>query len=105
MKTLLNRLTGHFPSGQMAFDAVSSLGAEMARNNAKIQATGAVIGWWINDPRDIQLFDPKLELVTELRPREAHRHDRLPGSFRAFLGVMDLFPSPRRMNRLLRYRF
>jgi hypothetical protein len=54
---------------------------------------------------DIKLLDPKLELVTELRPFEAHRYDRLPGSFRALLRVMDLFPSLRRLNRLLRYRF
>jgi O-methyltransferase involved in polyketide biosynthesis len=105
MKTLLNRLTGHFPSGQMAFDAVSQLGAKLAKNNAKIRATGATIGWWIDDPRDIKLLDPKLELITELRPLEAHRYDRLPGSFRALLRVMDLFPSLRRVNRLLRYRF
>jgi O-methyltransferase involved in polyketide biosynthesis len=105
VKTLLNRLTGHFPTGQMAFDAVSSLGAKLAKNNAKIQATGATIGWWMDDPRDIKLLDPKLELVTELRPREAHRYDRLPGSFRALLRVMDLFPSLCRLNRLLRYRF
>ncbi len=59
----------------------------------------------IDDPRDTKLLDPKLELVTELRPLEAHQHDRLPGSFRALLRVMDLFPSLRRMNRLLRYRF
>lgn len=105
MKFLLNHLTGHFPRGQIAFDAVSSLGAKMAKNNAKIRATGASIGWWIDDPHDIKLLDPKLELVTELRPLEAHRNDRLPGSFRAILRVMDLFPSLRRINRLLRYRF
>jgi O-methyltransferase involved in polyketide biosynthesis len=105
LKTLLNRLTGHFPSGQMAFDAVNRLGAKLAKNNAKIRATGATIGWWIDDPRDIQRFDPKLELVTELRPVEAHKHDRLPGSFRALLRVLDLFPSLRRLNRLLRYQF
>ena len=105
VKTLLNRLTDHFPSGQMAFDAVSRLGARLAKTNVKIQTTGATIDWWIDDPRDIQRPDPKLELVTELRPLEAHRHDRLPGSFRALLRVLDLFPGLRRLNRLLRYRF
>lgn len=105
VKTLLNRMTDHFPSGQMAFDAVSQLGARLAKTNVKIQTTGATIGWWIDDPRDIRRLDPKLELVTELRPLEAHRHDRLPGSFRALLCVLDLFPGLRRLNRLLRYRF
>jgi O-methyltransferase involved in polyketide biosynthesis len=105
MKTLLNRLTDHFPGGQMAFDAVGWLGAKLARNNARIRATGATIGWWLDDPRDIKRLDPKLELVTELQPREAIGYDRLPGSLRALLRVMGLFPSLRRLNRLLRYRF
>jgi O-methyltransferase involved in polyketide biosynthesis len=105
LKTLFNRLTGHFPSGQIAFDAVNRLGAKLAKNNAKIQVTGATIGWWIDDPRHINLLDPKLNLVTEKRPVEAHKHDRLPGSFRALLHVLDLFPSLRRLNRLLRYQF
>jgi O-methyltransferase involved in polyketide biosynthesis len=105
LKTLLNRLTGHFPSGQMAFDAVSRLGAKLAKNNARIRATGATIGWWIDDPRDIQRLDPKLELVTELPPRESPGYGRLPVSIRALLRVMGLFPSMRRLNRLLRYQF
>jgi hypothetical protein len=70
-----------------------------------IQATGATIGWWIDDPRDIQRLDPKLELVTELRPLKAHQYERLPTAFRALLCAMDLFPSLRRLNRLLRYQF
>jgi O-methyltransferase involved in polyketide biosynthesis len=105
VKTLLNRLTGHFPTGQMAFDAVSRLGARLARNNARIRATGATIGWWLDDPRDIKRLDPKLELVTELRPRESPGYDRLPGSLRALLRVMGLFPGLRRLTRLLCYRF
>ena len=84
---------------------MSSLGAKLSKNNVKIRARGTIIGWWIDDPRDIKLLDPKLELVTELRPREAHRSDRLPGSFRALLSVLDLFPGQRKLNRLLRYRF
>jgi O-methyltransferase involved in polyketide biosynthesis len=104
-KTLLNRLTGHFPSGQIAFDAVNQQGAKLAKSNARIQLTGATIGWWIDDPLDIKRLDPKLELVTELRPLEAHKHDKLPGSFRALLYVLDIFPNLRRLNRLLRYQF
>jgi O-methyltransferase involved in polyketide biosynthesis len=105
MKTLLNRLTSHFPSGELAFDAVSSLGFRLARNNARIQATGASIGWWIDDPQDIRRIDPQLRLVTELRAIQAHQYDRLPASVRLLLRGMDLFPSLRRINRLLRYRF
>jgi O-methyltransferase involved in polyketide biosynthesis len=105
MKTLLNLLTGHFSAGEIAFDAVSHLGAGLAAGNARIKATGAEIGWWIDDPRDVRLLDPRLELVTEPRPLGAHMHDRLSCSFRMLLRVMELFPSPRTMNRLLRDHF
>lgn len=106
MKTLLNGITGHFPSGQLAFDAVGSLGAKVSKRNASIQATGATIGtWWIDDPRKIKQLDPKLELVTELRAVDAYGYERLPVSLRALLRVMNLFPSLRRINRLLRYQF
>ncbi len=106
MKMLLNRLTSRFPGGEIAFDAVSRLGARLARNNARVQATGATIAtWWLDDPRDIKRFDPKLELVVELEPRHAVGYERLPGWLRAVLRVMGLFPSLRKINRLLRYRF
>lgn len=105
MKGLLNLLTGHFPSGQIAFDAVSHQGARLAARNARIRTTGATIGWSIDDPHDIKRLDPRLELVTELRPVQAHSNDRLPASFRVLLSIMDLLPSLRRINRLLRYRF
>lgn len=105
VKRLLNGLTGHFPFGQMVFDAVNRQGAKLDNTNANLRAAGATFGWWIDDPRDIQRLDPKFELVTELRPIEAYGYDRLPGLFHVLLPVMDWFPSLRRLNRLLRYQF
>jgi len=106
VKPLLNRLTGHFPSGEMAFDAVSRQGAKMAKANRSVRMTGASFGWGIDDARgDIKLLDPKLELIYESRTPELPRYDKLPAYMRAIVRVMDLFPSLRRLNRLLRYRF
>jgi len=59
----------------------------------------------MESPSKDPLLDPKLELVTELQPREGYGYDRLPGSLRALLRVMGLFPSLRKLNRLLRYQF
>ena len=71
-----------------------------------LKSMGVTIGWWIDNVRDdIKLLDPKLELVTELRPIKQFGWDRLPGSVRVLGHVMDLFPSLRRINRILRYRF
>lgn len=55
---------------------------------------GATIGLWrIDDPSEIKRLDPKLELVVELNSRNAVGYDRLPGSLRALLRVIGLFPS------------
>lgn len=104
MKTLLNRLTGHFPNGEMVFDAVSRLGAKMAQR--VFTPMDITVGFWIDNARDdIKLLDPKLELVTELQPRDQYGVDRLPVAVRALGHVMALFPSLCRINRILRYRF
>lgn len=106
MKTLLNRISGHFPCGQIAFDAVNRLGAKVSKTDASVRATGAAIGtWWIDDPQDIQQLDPKFKLVTELRGVEAYGFERLSLAFRVMLRFIDLFPNLRRLSRLLRYQF
>lgn len=104
MKRLLNRLTAHFPSGQIAFDAVSHLGFRLAKRSVALQTTGAVFGWWLDNPDDLKKLDPKLELVTELRPRDAAGYERLPLGLRLTLRVMGLFRPLRTINRLLRYK-
>lgn len=105
MRALLNRLTAKFPSGQMAFDAVSRQGFKLANSSASLRATGATFGWWLDEPQELKRLDPRLELVTELRAVDAYGFDRLSFGFKAILRVMNLFPALRRLNRLLRYRW
>ena len=105
VKPLLNRLTDHFPSGRMAFDALSRLGARMAKADPSVRATGASFGWGIDDPRDIKQLDARLELVTELRTPDLPGYSKLPWAMRALVRVMDPIPALRRLNRLLLYRF
>jgi methyltransferase (TIGR00027 family) len=105
VKPLLNRLTGHFPGGEMAFDAISRQGVKMARANKAVRATGASFGWGLDHAQDIRQLDPKLELVYETRTPELPGFYKMPASMRAISRFMDLFPSLRSMSRLLRYRF
>lgn len=105
VKGLLNRLTGHFPGGRIAFDALSRMGARMAKANPSVSATGATFHWGIDDPDDIKKLDPKLALVTELRSQNMAGYSRLPLVMRAVVRVMDPFPALRRLNRLLMYQF
>jgi len=106
MDPLLSRLTNHFSSGVIAFDAISRTATRMAGANRSIRATGATFGGFsVDDPQDIKKFAPKLELVTESQTPELPGYSKLPWTMRAIIRVMDLFPKLRRLNRLLLYRF
>jgi O-methyltransferase involved in polyketide biosynthesis len=102
---LLARLAGHFPSGRMAFDALSTRGARMAGADKAVSATGATFGWGLDDPNDVKKFAPKLELIAELSTPQFAGHERLPLALRAIARAMEPFPKLRRLNRLLLYRF
>jgi len=102
---LLARLTNHFPSGRMAFDAVNSMGARMAGTSKSVSATGAQFGWGLDDPNDVKRSAPKMELVAELSTPQLPAYERLPLAMRALVKAMEPFPKLRRMNRLLLYRF
>lgn len=105
VKQLLNRLTNHFPSGQLAFDALSRWGARMAKADPSVHATGASFHWGIDDPRDLKHLEPRLELVTEVRTPDLPGYCRLPWAMRTLVRVMDPIPALRRLNRLLLYQF
>jgi len=105
VKQLLNRLTDHFPSGRMAFDALSRWGARMAKADPSVRATGASFRWGLDDPQDIKHLEPRLELVTEMRTPDLPGYSRLPWAMRALVRVMEPIPALRRLNRLLLYRF
>ncbi len=105
VRPLLNGLTNHFPGGQIAFDALSRLGARSAKADRSVRSTGATFRWGIDDPRDIKQLDPKLELITELRTAKMPGYSHLPGMMRALVRMMEPIPALRRLNRLLLYRF
>jgi len=53
VKPLLNRLTDHFPSGQLAL-MLQSIGSAGSQSDKSVKATGASFGWAIDDPQDIK---------------------------------------------------
>jgi O-methyltransferase involved in polyketide biosynthesis len=102
---LLARLTDHFPSGRIAFDALSTRGTRMAGSDRAVSATGAKFGWGLDDPNDVKKFAPKMELIVEASSSQLLGYERLPLIMRALVRVIELFPSLRRLNRLLLYKF
>ena len=105
-KTLLERLTDHFPSGQLAFDACSPLTLRLVRYHPSLRATGASLGGWgIDDPRELEKWNPRLQLITELTLTDTPEIAKLPRRYRGLCRVVNGIPALRRMLRLLRYRF
>jgi O-methyltransferase involved in polyketide biosynthesis len=102
---LLGRLVSHFPSGRIAFDALSKRGAKMGRADKAVSATGAEFRWGLDDPSEVKKFAPKMELVAELSSAQLPGHERLPMVMRAVVQAIEPFPALRRLNRLLLYRF
>lgn len=102
---LLARLTNHFPSGRIAFDALSTAGARMAGADRAVSATGAKFGWGLDDPNDVKKFAPKMELIVEASTPQLPAYERLPLVMRALVRAMEPIPKLRRLNRLLLYSF
>lgn len=103
VKALLNAVTGHFPSGQLVFDALHPW--VVARTGSNVAGTGASYRWGLDDPWDIRRLDPKLELVKEYTRPELVAYSRFPIAVRALFLLIDNVPAVRRMERLLVYRF
>ncbi|GGE15992.1 hypothetical protein GCM10011571_17000 [Marinithermofilum abyssi] len=104
VKALLHRLTDHFSNGQIAFDAFNRLGMRLGKLSPIIKATGASFGG-VDDPREIEKWNPRLKLVTELTPLEMPGIAKLPWKYRVLSLMLNLNRSLRRLNRLLRYQF
>lgn len=106
MHPLLTKLTNHFSSGAIAFDAISPAATRMARGNRSVRATGAAFGGFsVDHPQDLKQVAPKLELVQESRTPEMPGYAKLPAATRALVRVFDFFPGLRKLSRLLYYRF
>ena len=77
-EALLARLVDRFPSGEVAFDALSERGVRMGGADKAVSATGAKFGWGLDDPEDVKRFAPRLELVAELSSSQFAGFERLP---------------------------
>jgi len=105
MRSLLNRLTGTFPGGRMAFDVhTPQLVRWLTKRGANVRGTGATFGWGIDDPNNIRELEPRLALIAERPAHTLAATPRMPWSMRALVRTMDLLPALRVM-RCLHYRF
>jgi O-methyltransferase involved in polyketide biosynthesis len=107
---LLERLTRHFPSGELAFDTYSKLGLRLLRKQPSVRATGATFHWSLDDPKEITRRLPGMTLMQDLRSYDAQGYDprqiaRMSRSARVAVGFFRAFPALGKIGRLLRFRF
>lgn len=107
---LLERLVRHCPSGEIVFDAYSSLGLKLIALQPSIKATGAELRWSLDDPAELERQVPGLELVTELTAYDPDGYDpaqiaRMSWPARFAMQFFSLLPPLARIGLLLRYRF
>jgi O-methyltransferase involved in polyketide biosynthesis len=107
---LLDRLSAHFPSGEMAFDAYSRLGLGIIRRQPFVRATGAQVHWSLEDPRAIEKAIPRLHLMQDLYAYSPDGYDpvqlaRMTASTRAAIWLFQVIPALGKVGRLLRFRF
>jgi O-methyltransferase involved in polyketide biosynthesis len=103
VKTLLNVVVSHFPNGQLIFDICNTMIVKQAGKN--VGGTGATYRWGLDDPRDIQQLEPKLELIKEFKPSELVAFSRFPLWLRAMFRVMEMSTTLRRNERIVVYRY
>jgi O-methyltransferase involved in polyketide biosynthesis len=104
VKTLLNRLTGHFPRGKIAFDVMNTFAIQSARS-AKDEPTAGLHTWEVNELREVDALDPKLEREEAISIFLSPYVAKLPAGYHLLYRCMALVPRFRNMIRLLRYRF
>ncbi|MFD0918639.1 class I SAM-dependent methyltransferase [Saccharopolyspora rosea] len=103
---LFRRITAHFPSGELLFDAFSTAGVRLSnRANPAVVTSGARLGWSIDDPHDLEGAVPGLRLVAETPFTGKSEVDDQPWPTRLLLGAMTRVRPLRRLSRLLHYRF
>lgn len=107
---LLERVIGHFPGGELAFDAYSRLGLSMIAWQPSVRSTGATLHWALDDPQELVRQLPKLELIEELTGYGPDGHDprqvaRMSLPARVTVQLFGWIPALARAGRLLRFRF
>ncbi|WP_162130005.1 class I SAM-dependent methyltransferase [Sinorhizobium fredii] len=102
---VLRRIAGHFPSGEIAFDAYSSFAIRMLRFNPAIRATGACLHWALDDPAELERQVPGLKLIDDRSDWDIGQVARMSPPAQIALQLFSTILTPYRMGRLLRYGF
>lgn len=100
VKTLLNRLTDHFPKGEITFNVISKLALEKG-----IKTVGTIQKFTVEKLEELDDLNPNLKRIEEISLFESIYIQKLPFLKRKLLKMAKKSPKYRNMIRLLRYEF
>jgi O-methyltransferase involved in polyketide biosynthesis len=106
--SLLNRLTAHFPGGELALNAYTTWAIWMFKHTRAMSAIAAgVANCGLNDPRKLELWVNGLTLVEEIFLTRAPEVAELPllGRLSSRLAARSTVASRMMRTMVLRYRF
>jgi O-methyltransferase involved in polyketide biosynthesis len=104
VRTLLQRLTGHFHHGQIIFDVMNSFAINAGKKKLK-ESTGAVHKWAVDDIREVDQLNPELKRMDAIPIFDSPYASELSRGLRFMINIFSVFSSYRNLMRLLRYRF
>jgi O-methyltransferase involved in polyketide biosynthesis len=107
MITLLNRLVGHFPRGDLAFNGYSRFAIWAARHYHGTQSVAGLIrSPGFDDPHEPERWDPRLRLVKEILLTREPEVAQFPTALRRFTRLAAHSTAlSRRGTTVLHYRF
>ncbi|MCZ8522997.1 MULTISPECIES: class I SAM-dependent methyltransferase [Paenibacillus] len=106
IKELFNRCTNYFHCGEIAFNGYTTLAVKLMKNTPSIKAIGIEANMGFDDPREPEIWSPRLKLAEEAFLIESSYASKMPLGFRILSKWMSLSPNLKREGgRILRYKF
>ena len=103
--SLLNRIVAHCGTGELQFDAFSSLGIKSQWSNSVVRRSGATLHWGINSPDDILSAVPGTRLLAWVSPFDTVAFELVRPAYRLLADAMSRVPVLRYMAQYHRYSF
>ncbi|MEV0680902.1 class I SAM-dependent methyltransferase [Actinosynnema sp. NPDC050436] len=103
IRSLVRRIVGRFPRGELLFDVYGSTGIRMQKLVPALRNAGATLHWGLDDPRAVEPWG--VRLVEAVRSMELPEIAELPLASRVPLRIMAKLPGLRDVGRILRYEF
>lgn len=104
-KRLIQRLTNHFPTGQLLFDCWSTLTIRLQQRIPAVRNSGSTAHWGLDDPNEIENWHHRLTLLDAARLIDLPGADTLPRTTRAILWAFAHIPGIPHTQLTLRYQF